>query len=142
MKPSYVCLLALVAFFNPVATLVIPTNSTNHVQVNTTAATCFLSSSSSSFISSNADDKQNIEQAPPGHSRIKRHGQCAQKNKEKVKPRPCRHPGTGSCITQKEVDQGWHDKAGCFSETYWFAGWWPSHCWDAGDDCVKDDCRY
>ncbi|KAF7910384.1 uncharacterized protein EAE98_012071 [Botrytis deweyae] len=63
------------------------------------------------------------------------------KTKPKVTPRPCPYPETRPCITQKEIDQGWHDKAGCYSRSLFFT-WGSTHCWDAGDDCVKPDCRY
>ncbi|TGO45340.1 hypothetical protein BCON_0401g00030 [Botryotinia convoluta] len=65
-----------------------------------------------------------------------------EKVKPKVTPRPCKYPKTRPCITQKEIDQGWHDVAGCFNENLFLLGVGPTHCWDAGDDCIKPDCRY
>ncbi|KAK6598177.1 hypothetical protein H4I95_08787 [Botrytis cinerea] len=64
-----------------------------------------------------------------------------QKPKPKVTPQPCKYPGSRPCITQKEIDQGWHDKKGCYNRSLFFT-YGITHCWEEGDDCVKPDCRY
>lgn len=63
--------------------------------------------------------------------------------RKKVLPPPCPYPRTRPCITQKEVDQGWHDIAGCYN-TVWIPifTFVTTKCWEAGDDCVMEDCRY
>ncbi|TGO37468.1 hypothetical protein BHYA_0096g00070 [Botrytis hyacinthi] len=149
MKISKECVFALVTFFNLNTAVVIPETSTidgDLVPFNMTTPEIpppfvVLSSSPSPTKTKRDEAKEsyrvvNVVQKPWPWQRKK------PKVKPKVTPRPCKYPETRPCITQKEIDQGWHDKAGCFHENLFLLGVGPTHCWDAGDDCVKPDCRY
>ncbi|TEY47390.1 hypothetical protein BOTCAL_0306g00100 [Botryotinia calthae] len=159
MKALDVCVFALIAFFNLIIALEIPQSSTidgNVVPFNMTTPECnpsFImpSSSSSSTKTKRKEDGKfqatKVARKPPTESAIakakaKLYKVKKQKPKPKVIPRPCKYPGSRPCITQKEIDQGWHDVDGCFNENLFLLGIGPTHCWDAGDDCVKADCRY
>lgn len=145
MKISKACVFALVTFFNPNTAVVIPETSTidgNLVPFNMTTPEVplpFVVLSSPTKTKRDAAEESyrivHVAQKPWPWQRKK------PKVKPKVTPRPCPYPETRPCITQKEIDQGWHDKSGCYSRSFFFT-WVSTHCWDAGDDCVKPDCRY
>ncbi|QSZ33193.1 hypothetical protein DSL72_002779 [Monilinia vaccinii-corymbosi] len=153
MKPSAACLLMLLAFFDLNAAIALPAN-TNDVDERITASKGSDSSESSpavikhqpnapsnpgsmanSFSShSNTKGEKGISLPPNrsfSHSPTKREEVPA---KKKVKPPPCPYPETRTCITQKEVDQGWHDRPGCYNRNLFLLGFGRTHCWEAGDD--------
>ncbi|APA13768.1 predicted protein [Sclerotinia sclerotiorum 1980 UF-70] len=146
MKPSKNSLLVLAAFFGLATAMVIPTNSNDVPRVSATTTikeeysvpfnmTKFKINSPFVVLNSSPPSPS------PSHSNIKRTSGKPWKEGQKATPRPCPYPKTRPCITQKEIDQGWHDISGCFNETY-FLLIGRTYCWEAGDDCVKADCRY
>ncbi|KAM0124407.1 hypothetical protein ACHAO1_011038 [Botrytis cinerea] len=159
MKVLNLCVFALIAFFNLIIASEIPQSSTldeNAAPLNMTTLECnppFAIPSSNPPPTKTKREEDGKSQATkvarkaPTESAIakakaKLYKVKKQKPKPKVTPRPCKYPGSRPCITQKEIDQGWHDVDGCFNENLFLLGIGPTHCWDAGDDCVKADCRY
>ncbi|KAF5868791.1 uncharacterized protein Bfra_012123 [Botrytis fragariae] len=157
MKVSKACVFALITFFNVNTAAVIPEASTidgDLVPFNMTTPEIpppfVILSSSSSPTKTKRDDASRYREAKEKSYKIvdvvQKPWPWQRNKKEKVKPkatpRPCRYPETRPCITQKEIDQGWHDVAGCFNENLFLLGVGPTHCWDAGDDCIKPNCKY
>ncbi|KAG4025323.1 hypothetical protein MFRU_061g00410 [Monilinia fructicola] len=165
MQPSSAFLLALLAFINLIAAMVIPKadngvpgaiaavvgqTTTNHQQkfpFNTTdwelSPPFVVLAAAASSSSSNTEGEKSISPPfshPSSQLPTKREEKVPKKTQ--VKPPPCPYPETRPCITQKEVDQGWHDRPGCYNRNLFLLGFGRTHCWDAGDDCVKEDCRY
>ncbi|TGO81146.1 hypothetical protein BPOR_1321g00030 [Botrytis porri] len=154
MKVSNACVFALITFFNLSTAVVIPETSTTDgdlVPFNMTTPEIHppfivLPSSSSPTKTkrgeaSKSQEVKEHEKVVPIYEKPWPWQRKKEKVKPKVTPRPCPYPKTRPCITQKEIDQGWHDKAGCYNRS-WFFTYGPTHCWDAGDDCIKPDCRY
>ncbi|TGO21030.1 hypothetical protein BPAE_0247g00080 [Botrytis paeoniae] len=154
MKASKACVFALITFFNLNTAAVIPETSTKDgdlVPLNMTTPEIHppfvVLSSSSSPTKTKRGEASKSKEAKETHRVVEvvEKPWPWQRKKEKVKPkvtpRPCKYPKTRPCITQKEIDQGWHDKAGCYNRSLFFT-YGLTHCWDAGDDCVKPDCRY
>ena len=158
MKVLNVCVFALIAFFNLIIASEIPQSSTldgNAASLNMTTPECnpsFAIPSSKSPPTKTKREEDGKSQATkvarkaPTESAIakakaKLYKVKKQKPKPKVTPQPCKYPGSRPCITQKEIDQGWHDKKGCYNRSLFFT-YGITHCWEEGDDCVKPDCRY
>ncbi|KAF7945059.1 hypothetical protein EAE96_009840 [Botrytis aclada] len=152
MKVSNALILALITFSNMSTALVIPETSTvdgNLVPLNMTTPEFHppfvVLPSSSSPTKTKRDEASKYQEAKeaqrPAARNLKRWKTKEQKAKPRVTPRPCSYPKTRPCITQKEIDQGWHDRAGCYNRSLFFT-YGMTHCWDAGDDCIKPDCRY
>ncbi|KAF7857899.1 hypothetical protein EAF04_009257 [Stromatinia cepivora] len=148
MKPSKTCFLALATFFGLTTAILIPANYNDVPQVTTAATTTTKDQRLVPFNMTNPEINPPfvvLHSSPPppspSHSHAKRTFGKPWKEGQKATPRPCPYPKTRPCITQKEIDQGWHDVTGCFNESYFFIIG-RTYCWEAGDDCVKADCRY
>lgn len=154
MKVLNVCVFALIAFFNLIIASEIPQSSTldgNATPLNMTTPGCnpsFVMPSSCSSLTKTKrkedgkfQETKTTPKSPAESSKAKLYKVKKQKPKPKVTPQPCKYPGSRPCITQKEIDQGWHDKKGCYNRSLFFT-YGITHCWEEGDDCVKPDCRY
>ncbi|CAD6453381.1 338326fe-8aa4-4f55-9401-5f7522f92489 [Sclerotinia trifoliorum] len=146
MKPPKNYLLVLAAFFGLATAMVIPANSNDVPRVSATTTTKEEHSVPFNITKFRINPPfvvlhSSPPSPAPSRSNAKRTFGKPWKARQKATPRPCPYPKTRPCITQKEIDQGWHDVNGCFNETYFFV-MGHTYCWEAGDDCVKADCRY